>query len=128
MLGARGQTGCAVTNRSESSGVTSIVQPSGDASSGHEHYRLRIEGFGVGTWDLDLATRELEWSGAARNLFGVARGPSITYEAFLALLELKDRERTEHAVQKAIDGGGGFDISFKVSGPAGRGQWIRARA
>src|SRR5882757_6576897 len=128
MLGARGQTGWAVTNRSESSGVTSIVQPSGDASSGHEHYRLRIEGFGVGTWDLDLATRELEWSDAARSLFGVAQGSSITYQAFLSLLEPNDRERTDHAVQKAIGGSGGLDVSFKVNGPSGRGQWIRARA
>ena len=45
----------------------------------------------MGTWDLDLATRELEWSGAARGLFGVAHGPSITYEAFIALLELKEQ-------------------------------------
>src|SRR5258708_39214125 len=29
---------------------------------------------------------------------------------------------------KVIDNGGGFDISFKVSRPNGRGQWIRARA
>ena len=108
--------------------MTSIVQPSAETSSGHEHYRLRIEGFGVGTWDLDLATRKLEWSGAARNLFGAARGPSILYEAFLALLEPKDRERTEHAIQKAIGSGGGLDVSFKVNGPNGRGQWIRARA
>ncbi len=90
--------------------MTSIVQPSAETSSGHEHYRLRIEGFGVGTWDLDLATRKLEWSGAARNLFGAARGPSILYEAFLALLEPKDRERTEHAIQKAIGSGGGLDV------------------
>jgi two-component system, LuxR family, sensor kinase FixL len=128
MLGARRQTGWAVTNRSESSGVTSIVQPSGDASSGHEHYRLRIEGFGVGTWDLDLATRELEWSDAARSLFGAAQGSSITYQAFLSLLEPNDRERTDHAVQKAISGSGGLDVSFKVNGPSGHGQWIRARA
>jgi two-component system sensor kinase FixL len=109
--------------------VTSIVQPSADASSGHEHYRLRIEGFGVGTWDLDLATRELEWSEAARSLFGAAHGPSIGYEAFLSLLEPNDRERTEQAVRKVIAGGGAaFDVSFKVTWPNGRGQWIRARA
>jgi two-component system, LuxR family, sensor kinase FixL len=109
--------------------VTSIVQPSADASSGHEHYRLRIEGFGVGTWDLDLSTRELEWSEAARGLFGAAYGPSIPYEAFLSLLDPKDRERTEQAMRKVIAGdGAGFDVSFKVSGPNGRGQWIRARA
>jgi two-component system, LuxR family, sensor kinase FixL len=108
--------------------VTSIVQPSAEVSGGHEYYRLRIEGFGVGTWDLDLATRELEWSDAARSLFGVAQGPSITYEAFLSLLEPKDRERTEQALGKVIDSGGGFDVSFKISRAEGHGQWIRARA
>jgi len=109
--------------------VTSIVQPSADTAGGHEHFRLRIEGFGVGTWDLDLATLELEWSDAARSLFGIPRGQAITYEAFLALLEPKDRERTERDIKRATTGGGGgLDVSFKVSWPNGRGQWIRARA
>src|SRR6266851_10098409 len=108
--------------------VTNITRSSSADAVGKEHYRLRIEGFGVGTWDLDLATRELEWSDAARSLFGVAQGSSITYQAFLSLLEPNDRERTDHAVQKAIGGSGGLDVSFKVNGPSGRGQWIRARA
>jgi two-component system, LuxR family, sensor kinase FixL len=108
--------------------VTSIVRPSAEAAGGHEHYRLRIEGFGVGTWDLDLRTRELEWSDAARSLFGVAQGRSITLDAFLALLEPKDRERTEQAMERVIGSGGGFDVSFKVNRSKGRGQWIRARA
>jgi two-component system sensor kinase FixL len=108
--------------------VTSIVQPSADPSGGHEHFRLRIEGLGVGTWDLDLATRELEWSDAARNLFGAGSGRSITFDAFLALLQPTDRERTEREIERVIGGDGGLDISFKVGGPGGRGQWVRARA
>jgi two-component system, LuxR family, sensor kinase FixL len=108
--------------------VTSIVQPSTDPSGGHEHFRLRIEGLGVGTWDLDLATRELEWSEAARSLFGVADGPSITFDAFLALLQPNDRDRTEREIMRVISGGDGLDISFKVGGPGGRGRWVRARA
>jgi two-component system sensor kinase FixL len=108
--------------------VTSIVQPSADPSGGHEHFRLRIEGLGVGTWDLDLATRELEWSDAARNLFGAGSGRSITFDAFLALLQPTDRERTEREIERLIGGDGGLDISFRVGGPAGRGQWVRARA
>jgi two-component system sensor kinase FixL len=108
--------------------VTSIVQPSAETSGGHEHFRLRIEGFGVGTWDLDLATWELEWSEAARSLFGVARDQSITYDAFLALLAPKDRERTDREIKRVIESGGGFDISFKVGEPSSRGQWVRARA
>lgn len=108
--------------------MTSIVNTSADASLGSEHFRLRIEGFGVGTWDLDLATRELEWSEAARALFGVPPGQKVSYELFLSLLEPKDRERTEEAIKRVADSGGGLDISFKVAGATGRGQWIRARA
>ena len=108
--------------------MTSIVQPSADASVGQEHFRLRIEGFGVGTWDLDLATMELEWSDVARSLFGIARDQPVTWEMFLSLLEPKDREHIEQSIKRIAETGGGFDVSFKVAGVNGRGQWIRARA
>lgn len=86
-----------------------------------------MEGFGVGTWDLDLSTRELEWSETTRNLFGVARDKPITYELFLSLLEPNDRERTNHAMRKVAEVGGTLDISFRVGGGPGPGQWIRTR-
>ncbi len=108
--------------------MTSIVQPSTDPSGGHEHFRLRIEGLGVGTWDLDLATRELEWSETARSLFGAAGGRSITFDGFLLLLQPNDRDRTEREIARVIEGDGGFDMSFRVNGRNGRGQWVRARA
>jgi two-component system, LuxR family, sensor kinase FixL len=107
--------------------VTSILQNSADAVPGHEHLRLRIEGFGVGTWDLDLITRELEWSEAAGALLGVTPDREVTYELLLSLLEAKDRQRVEEAIN-AVATGGGLDISFKVAGATGKGQWIRARA
>lgn len=108
--------------------MTSIVQPSTDTSGEHEHFRLRIEGLDVGTWDLDLATREFEWSNAARSLFGVARDERISFDSFLLLLEPNDRERTEREVRRVAEAGVGLDISFKVAGGSKGGQWIRARA
>jgi two-component system, LuxR family, sensor kinase FixL len=86
-----------------------------------------MEGFGVGTWDLDLSTRELEWSDTTRSLFGVAREQPITYEMFLSLLEPSDRDRTDQAIQKIAETGGNLDISFRVGGKPGNSQWIRAR-
>ena len=82
----------------------------------NEHLRLRIEGFGVGTWDLDLSTQELEWSDTTRSLFGVTRDTPVTYELFLSLLEPRDRERTEQAIKRIAEIGGSFDVSFKVGG------------
>lgn len=93
-----------------------------------ERFRVPIEGFGVGTWDLDLATRELDWSDTARALLGVEPGQPASYELFLSRLQPADRERVESAVKRVSERGGSFDVSFRVANASGSGQWIRARA
>jgi two-component system sensor kinase FixL len=107
--------------------VPGTIRSSPDDPVRNELLRLRIEGFGVGTWDLDLSTRKLEWSDTAKSLFGVARDQPVNYQLFLSLLEPKDRERTERAIKRVAEFGGNFDVSFKVGGTSGSGQWIRAR-
>src|SRR5882724_13199390 len=107
--------------------VTNITRSSSTDAVGKEHFRLRIEGFGVGTWDLDLSTRELEWSDTTRSLFGIARDTPVTYELFLSLLEPKDRDPTEQAIKRTAEVGGNFDVSFRVGRTPGSGQWIRVR-
>ncbi|TQF40263.1 histidine kinase [Bradyrhizobium sp. UNPF46] len=93
-----------------------------------ERFRVRIEGFGVGTWDLDLATRELDWSDTTRALLGIERDQPATYELFLSRLQPADRERVESAIKRVSERGGSFDVSFRVANASGNGQWIRARA
>ncbi|PSO17815.1 sensor protein FixL [Bradyrhizobium sp. MOS003] len=93
-----------------------------------ERFRVRIEGFGVGTWDLDLATRELEWSDTARVLLGIEPDQPASYDLFLSRLQPTDRERVEGAIKRVSESGGSFDVSFKVANASGSGQWIRARA
>ncbi|MDA9434080.1 sensor protein FixL [Bradyrhizobium sp. CCBAU 51627] len=105
---------------------TRVTHPPDDHRG--EHFRVRIEGFGVGTWDLDLTTRELEWSETARMLLGIAQGQPASYELFLSRLEPADRERVESAIKQVATHGGGFDVSFRIAGTSDRGKWIRARA
>ncbi|QOZ67492.1 sensor protein FixL [Bradyrhizobium arachidis] len=105
---------------------TRVTHPSDDSRG--EHFRVRIEGFGVGTWDLDLTTRELEWSETARMLLGIGRGQPASYDLLLSRLEPEDRARVEDAIRQVIEHGGGFDVSFKISRNADRGKWLRARA
>ena len=107
--------------------MPSTIRQSPDDPVRNEHLRLRIEGFGVGTWDLDLATQKLEWSDTARSLFGVAPDQPITYGLFLSLLEPGDRERTEQAIKRVNEIGGNVDLAFRIGGNAGSGHWIRAR-
>jgi two-component system sensor kinase FixL len=91
-----------------------------------ERFRLGIEGAGIGTWDLDLASRKLVWSATTRGLFGVPEATPINYGLFLSLLEPTDRERTEEAVTRLVQGGGDFDLSYRLSKPSGA-RWVRAR-
>lgn len=105
---------------------TRVTHPPDDHRG--EHFRVRIEGFGVGTWDLDLTTRDLEWSETARMLLGVEPGHPASYDLFLSRLEREDRERVETAVKQVGERGGGFDVSFRIAGTSNRGKWIRARA
>jgi two-component system sensor kinase FixL len=86
-----------------------------------------MEGFGVGTWDLDLSTRELKWSDATRSLFGIGRELPVTYDLFLSLLESEDRQRTDQAIRKVAEAGGNLDVRFRIGARHRPGQWIRAR-
>jgi two-component system sensor kinase FixL len=105
---------------------TRVTHPPDDSRG--EHFRVRIEGFGVGTWDLDLTTHELEWSETARTLLGITRDQPATYDLFLSRLAPGDRERVESAIKRVTERGGGFDVSFRVANTSGPGHWIRARA
>jgi len=114
-------------DENEGLSVPGTIQRSTEDPVRNERLRLRIEGFGVGTWDLDLATRKLEWSDAAKSLFGVAQEQPITYGLFLSLLESSDQERIEQAIASVARTGDKLDISFKLGGGAGSGHWLRTR-
>jgi two-component system, LuxR family, sensor kinase FixL len=107
--------------------VPGTIQLSPDDPVRNEPLRLRIEGFGVGTWDLDLVTQKLEWSDTAKSLFGIPRDRVVTYGMFLSLLEPADRERADRAIKRVAEGGGDLDVSFKIGGSTESGHWLRTR-
>jgi two-component system sensor kinase FixL len=92
-----------------------------------EHLWLGIDGAGIGTWDLDLSSRKLVWSAAARNLLGVADDQPVSYEFFLSLLEPPDRERIDLAVRQSMETGRNLDIQYRVRGTHDRRHWVRTR-
>ena len=75
--------------------MTTTIHPASDDPVRNERFRLGIEGSGIGVWDLDLSTHRLLWSNSARALFGVPIDLPLTYELFLSLLDVEERERTQ---------------------------------
>ena len=84
------------------------------------------EGWGVGVWDLELSSRTLNWSTAARKLFGVGPDAPVDYDLFLSLLNAQDRDRTAEAVQRSIATGCNFDVQYRVQQHSDEGHWVRA--
>jgi two-component system, LuxR family, sensor kinase FixL len=107
--------------------VTTVIHPASDDPVRNERFRLGIEGSGIGVWDLDLSTHRLLWSNAARALFGVPIDLPLTYELFLSLLDVEERERTQRAVARCVETGCGFDVEYRVNSQSQTGQWVRAR-
>jgi two-component system, LuxR family, sensor kinase FixL len=105
----------------------SINQSSSDARIRDQRLRFAIEQAGVGTWDLDLHTRELIWSDRTKALFGQTAEQQVDYALFLSLLEHKDRELTTAAIARSVETGCRFDLQYRLGGAVGAPHWIRAR-
>ena len=60
-----------------------------------ENVRSGAERSGVGTWDLDFSTRNLDWSNTTRALFGVAPDTPV----------VRDRGRLAGRIKKSCTSG-----------------------
>ncbi|MGB3864321.1 MAG: sensor protein FixL [Xanthobacteraceae bacterium] len=111
--------------------TTAEIDDGSTASSGlflDRDLQRGIDGSGIGIWDFDLATGELFWSNAARQLFGVAPEAAVTFELFLSRLDPDDRERTRAALQRTVETGAKFDLQYRLRNTSGKSHWVRARA
>ena len=82
---------------------------------------------GVGTWELDLATREMTWSSITRAHFGVTSSETLSLARFLALLEPEDRKRTRQAMQRCFKTGCHFDMEYRIVRPDTGPHWIHIK-
>lgn len=86
-----------------------------------------IDQYGVGSWELNLATRELTLSVTTRRLLGGAPDAPVDLDAFLSLIDPEDRERVAQAMQRAIDQGENLDIMYRVADRNQASHWLRSR-
>jgi PAS domain S-box-containing protein len=91
---------------------------------------LAVESTGLGTWDFDPSSGELRWDERCKAMFGLSPEAEVDHETFLAGLHPEERERTDRAVQHALDpaSGGGFDLEYRTVGiEDGVERWVSAR-
>ncbi len=82
----------------------------------------------IGSWELDLMTRELRWSDEIFRIFEVdATQFGATYEAFLKTIHPDDRESVRAAFQDALAGHYPYEVTYRLRLPDGRIKHVQER-
>ncbi|RPF71111.1 PAS domain-containing protein [Aurantiacibacter spongiae] len=73
---------------------------------------------GIGIWEFDPRSGELDWDRRCRELFGISSSREVDYQTFLDGLHPEDRDEAGAAVQRALDPGGpgSYEIAYRTIG------------
>jgi PAS domain S-box-containing protein len=85
------------------------------------------EGANLGVWNWNTVTGELIWSDKCKALFGIRPDETMSYQRFRDALHPDDRERTDKAVQDALDNHTDYDIEYRSLWPDGSIHWLAAK-
>jgi PAS domain S-box-containing protein len=80
----------------------------------------------TGSWRLDVQRNELMWSDENHRIFGISKGPPLTYETFLSTIHPDDRDFVDERWQAALSGEA-YDIEHRIV-VDGHIRWVRERA
>lgn len=95
-----------------------------------QRLRLAKQATGVGVWDWDLVSNQIDWSPEMFILLGVdpTTPADRLYAAWADALHPDDRARAEPVVQAIARDGGGFSFDFRRETKDGEIRWIRSQA
>jgi PAS domain S-box-containing protein len=80
----------------------------------------------LGSWEMDVPTRQLEWSAETYRIFEIEPGSAVlTPDVFLDLIPAEDREEVNDRFNAFMQSGERFEIEHQVALPSGHVKWIR---
>jgi two-component system cell cycle sensor histidine kinase/response regulator CckA len=90
-----------------------------------ERMRFALEAAGVGIWDMDAATKAVQWSETLETQYGLQPGTfGGTLEAFVACIHPDDRKSVLETIEKAMTSGADFSVLNRSISPDGNVRWL----
>ncbi|GJD58306.1 GAF domain-containing hybrid sensor histidine kinase/response regulator [Methylobacterium dankookense] len=88
--------------------------------------QLAQKAAGAGTWELDLSSQRIVWSGESAALHGIdaPQGYTLDAEEWLSLVDRRDGEVALAAAADAAERHDYFSIEFRVPGADGSTRWV----
>lgn len=69
---------------------------------------------GLGSWDYELATGTMRWSGGMYHLFGLPAGSAVAPDTYLSVVVAEDRARAQELVRRLASGAGDFEETLRL--------------
>ncbi len=95
--------------------------------SAEERLSFALSAARIGSWELDLKTRDLFSTDIHKANWGRAPADEFTCETQFTAVHPDDRTLHEQAVADAIATGGTLDSDFRIVWPDGTTHWVRVR-
>jgi PAS domain S-box-containing protein len=81
----------------------------------------------LGSWELDLQTKELSVSNQCKANFGLPEEAELTYDNLIAYIHPDDRTYMRESVQQALANHSDYEAEYRNIWPDGSIHWILAR-
>jgi PAS domain S-box-containing protein len=107
--------------------ITHRVRVEAALRESEERLRLAKEAAGLGIHDFDPVTGHIRWDERACEIWGIRPDEPIDYGLFMAGIHPDDRERTQAAVERALDpaGDGEYRVEYRVTCRSdGQTRWV----
>lgn len=78
----------------------------------------------LGHWQMNLRSKNLYWSRELFKIWGIAGSIRPSFELFVESIHPDDRERFMAAHDKALAGGSGIDVQFRIISKDGTIKWV----
>ena len=93
-----------------------------------ERLRFALDAAAMGTWELDLRTRLLTWSGDLERIHGYDSGAfDHTFDTYQRIIHRDDRDRVVTSIERAVITGKPYDIEYRVVGADGVVRWVESK-
>ncbi len=93
-----------------------------------EQLELALDAAHMGTWQWDIQTGALVWTGVLEQLHGLQPGTfDGKYETFINLIHPDDRARVLDLIQQTVANNGIYETEFRVVWPDGSHHWIAGK-
>jgi signal transduction histidine kinase/DNA-binding response OmpR family regulator len=92
-----------------------------------ERLRFALSAGGMGSWDLDLGSRELECSDICKANYGRKAAEPFSYRDLQQTIHPDDRARVNEAIERSVWTRTDCDVEYRICWPNGETRWLMVR-